>query len=176
MSPSPHGSSRRSVLKSAAWTAPVIVAATAVPAYAVSPARIAVSSMTATRGGNGLTGRTINVQATLTNRAADPTSLLRVVLTVTLGSSAQWETLGPLTPASATATGYSRASVAGSGTTRTFTFTATSQLGGLDSYAFNATINTGSGTTPTGVVVLEAQPSGTTPAPGNGSGTATISG
>lgn len=170
---SPHSSSRRSVLKSVAWSAPVIVVASAAPALAVSPARIVVSSMTATRGGSIL-GRTINVRATLTNRAADPTSLLRVVLTVTLGASGQWEVLGGFTPASATATGYSDATVTGSGTTRTFTFTATSQLGGLDSYAFNATINTGSGTSPSGTVVLEAQPGGSTPAAGNGTATATI--
>lgn len=133
MTSTEHGSSRRAVLKGAAWTAPAIVVATAAPAMAASLQSVLafVPPTTATR--NAVTN-VLSVNSNLANAGA-PTVGLKFTVTLT-------PTSGNLNGATAEPlAGYTITDGATSANGRQFVYTATTQLGTLGTRNFAPTFS-----------------------------------
>lgn len=149
---------RRSVLKGAAWTAPVIVVATATPALAATgAANLSVAVQSATSAGNP---RVLTVQSLITNTGSLASTALTVRLTVALNNANQ-----ALVP-TASAQGYTPALVTGVGTptvsptSYTFDFTATDQIAANSTKPFSATVNLNATANTSGTVTVRATPGG----------------
>lgn len=150
MSETKSVASRRNVLKGAAWTAPVVVMATAAPAFAASGAASLTAAISAATALN--TPRRVDVRSTLSNINDQASTALSATVTVTLSASS-WGA----TP-SATAAGYTGGTPAGTGATRSFTFSAVQQIAGNDSKAFDPVVVTGGTSNVAGSVVVSADP------------------
>ena len=78
---------RRSVVRTAAWTAPVVTIAAASPAYAAASDILTITNVSSSGGtGGGTNGRRLTFSLTVNNTSASDTtaSLLQVTLTIPL--------------------------------------------------------------------------------------------
>jgi hypothetical protein len=144
----------------AAWVAPVVVAASAAPAYAMAASSnhgLAVNITSASS--SAVTGLAILAQSTITNLGSVATTNLYVIMRFELDDTDMWGS----TPI-ATAPGWQIGSASGNSGSRIRTFSAQAQveLGPAgspnDNQPFNPTITTNALTPPTGTIQMTAYP------------------
>lgn len=126
-------SSRRTVLKGAAWGAPAIVVVSAAPAMAASGPAVVTTAIS-----GSVTGTTLSVSVVLTNANTIASGLTNVTVTVT-----------PTAVTGGSITG-TNASVAGTSTAGWTGGTGTAGTGGARSFAFSNATGVPGAATPTG--------------------------
>lgn len=116
----PSSVGRRTVLKGAAWSVPVVAVVGATPVFAASNLKVAVTAASATSG----TGKTVTFKLTVKN----PNTIAVTINSVTIPAAAgQWASFGPAT--------ISSSPWAASSTANTITFVGTE---GDNSAAFDS--------------------------------------
>lgn len=159
MSTTERGVSRRSVVKGAAWTAPVIVVASAAPAMAASgPAAVTTTVATAQSGSNldvslsfvnanmGATSNptTLAVRFSPTAGTVDPAAPINIVTTGAAWSYVSSTVVGTVVTFNFTSTGIPGATTPTGTSTCTLAFKIKVN-GGTSAGAINVTANTASG-------------------------------
>lgn len=153
MSISTREASRRTLIKGAAWTAPVIVVAAAAPAMAATgPADLRVSIASALRtNGNG---RNVAFVSTIANVNTLPSTGQLHTLTVTLEAAGDWGN------ASISAPGFIFVPVTVVGASRSWQCTSAVVVPGLGGVSFNPVVVVGgSSNVAPGTVSIVANPS-----------------
>lgn len=134
MSTTPHQPLRRSVLKGAAWAAPVIVAAAAAPAAAAFSATVTANQNAPQR--SGLVNVNLTISGTINNSGTARTDGLKLVVDLTF-SSANRANTAP-TPTTAP-TGWSVPVKTTQAQTASYTYTAVNQIPAGQSLSFSQT-------------------------------------
>jgi hypothetical protein len=153
---------RRSVVRTAAWTAPAIAVATAAPALAASVT--AGARVTLSAAAIQVSGAVLRFATDLANPTTFTTTNLTVSVVVTAPSAASWgaNPTASLTNfangQTQTSANWTFVSVSGTGASRTFTFDAVTEFGpGRTSY-FDYQISTGAGAIGPGTLVRTTIP------------------
>ncbi len=142
---------RRSVVRSAAWTVPVVAAATAAPALAASAgARITITPFSTPQ----VAGAVLRFATDLVNSTTVTTTNLKATVVVTAPSAANWGANPTAVSTNAyngqggtagTNARWTFVSVSGTGASRTFTFDAVTEFGPGQTSTFDFQISTGGG-------------------------------